>query len=315
MNYTLKKNEIAKAIAETVAYFDIFDYPLTCFEIWKYSPEKCELNDIEKILAAGGNGLDSKDGFYFLADREEIIRIRRKRRETFAKKIKIAARAVRYLKLIPWLKMIAIGNIMGAHNLKSSGDIDFFIVTKRGRIWLARFFSIIFVKLMDLRPQKNNIKDKICLSFFIAEDSMCLKDLMLSDEAGGKDAYFIYWLSGLKPIYEIGGWYEKLIEKNLWLKNYLPNWEATKPLAPKKDGSALFRLLKNTASFLFSPFEPLARIIQKKIMPPDMKILMNKDTRVVISDKIIKTHINDRRELYRKLWREKINKMNNENYE
>ncbi|MFH0972736.1 MAG: hypothetical protein V1768_01930, partial [Patescibacteria group bacterium] len=40
--------------------------------------------------------------------------------------------------------------------------------------------------------------------------------------------------------------------------------------------------------------------IQLKIMPRQLKEMANKNTKVVINDKILKLHVNDRRDKYRK---------------
>ncbi|MBU4347671.1 hypothetical protein KKF23_03930 [Patescibacteria group bacterium] len=337
------EKETNKAIVETVAFFDLFDYPLIESELWRYCGVECGLEDLKSALSNGGvlgGMIESLDGFYFLAGRREIIKTRQERRGYAQRKIKKAARVSKLFKLIPWIKMIAVGNIIGTDNLKDESDIDLFIITEPERIWLARFFCASFAQLLGLRPKKNNTRDKICLSFFVSEEAMNLEKLMLDGAnipptplaKGGigalKDVYFIYWLTGLKPVYNKTGTYEKFMEANGWIKKYLPNLNLFVPLTPGfpvpgraplaaspwlRPASAGKRFRGQARSgagklgmTVINRLEQKAKKLQLELLPDNLKKIMNKDTRVVINDKILKLHSNDRREEYRRKWISKI---------
>lgn len=297
------EKETDKAIIETVAFFDLFDFPLTEFELWKYINVKCDLNDIQAVLneKKSHDFIEEKNGFYFLAGRREIIKTREERRNYAERKIKKAARVSKLFKFIPWIKMVAVGNMIGADNLKDESDIDLFIITEQERIWLTRFFCASFAQLLGLRPKENNTRDKICLSFFVSEEAMNLKKLML----GGKDIYFICWLAGLRLVYNKTGTYEKFMEANGWIKEYLPNLNLFVPLTP---GSRIppKRRAGKCGMTIINRLEQKAKKLQLELLPDNLKKIMNKDTRVVINDKILKLHSNDRREEYRKKWKEKM---------
>ena len=298
---------IENAIVETIAFFDLFSYPLTGFEIWKYLGVRCELSDVLEILEditktpplippLQGGQVRSKNGFYFLAGREEIIRERMARYNYTDRKFKRAVLLARIFKSIPWIKMIAVGNIIGTHNLKKESDIDLFIITEENRVWLTRFFCILITKILGLRPKPENMQDKICLSFFISEDAMNLEKFMLTRE---KDIYFIYWLAGLVPVYDKDGIYNKFIGANGWIKNYLPNWGAGEVNYRRDAGRSFSRFYRDVVDMFFGGLERRIKEIQLEIMPRQIKDIMNIDSRVVASDKIIKLHVNDRREEYR----------------
>lgn len=302
-NKNITKKHITQAIVEAIVFFDLFDFPLTDFEVRQYIDVKCELNDVQTVLNDKElhDFIEEKNGFYFLAGRREIIKTRQERRGYAQRKIKKAARVSKLFKLIPWIKMIAVGNIIGTDNLKDESDIDLFIITEPERIWLARFFCASFAQLLGLRPKKNNTRDKICLSFFVSEEAMNLKKLML----GGKDIYFICWLAGLRPVYNKTGSYEKFMEANGWIKEYLPNLNLFVPLTP---GSRIppKRRAGKCGMTIINRLEQKAKKLQLELLPDNLKKIMNKDTRVVINDKILKLHSNDRREEYREKWVSKI---------
>jgi len=330
---------------KTVAFFDLFDYPLTSWEVWILGYwDTGILNtrywNIGNLLDSGGldSIIESKNGFYYLQGREGIIKTRMARYNYTDRKFKRAMRVAKLFKFIPWIKMIAVGNIIGAHNLKDRSDIDFFIITENKRIWITRFFCAGLMKLLGMRPKEGNEQDKICLSFFVSESAMDLQKLMLgsrssesfspvlreglgsgdSDEAkknptsdirhptSDNDIYFIYWLAGLALIYDTGGVYEKFIQTNNWIKECLPNWQPMQAAGRRDSGKGFSNFYYDLADLLFGGLEKNVKKLQLKKLPCDLKNLMNKDTRVVINDQVLKLHVKDRREEYRRRWMEKV---------
>jgi hypothetical protein len=338
-----------KAIVRTVAYFDMFDFPVTDFEVWKFLSEKCGYIEVRNILNSmslrgagslanssgqaaqsqqgalteiasprggarnGSNVIETKNGFYFLKGREEIIRTRLDRYNFTNRKFKRALRVAKIYRLIPWIKMISVSNIIGAHNLKDESDIDFFIITAKGKIWLTRFFSAGLAKILGLRPSEGNSRDKICLNFYASEEAMNLEKFMLNGRSDkeaefphgisaseAQDIYFIYWLANLITIYEKGDMYKKFIQANGWLKNYLPNWQPVLSSDRRTVRSGENKAYKAMINLIFGHLEKILKNIQLKLMPKEITALANKDSRVVINDNILKLHVKDRREEYRK---------------
>jgi len=325
---------LKEAIVKTVAYFDMFDFPLTGYEIWQYLSVKCELKEIMAVLKevyqfnplnpplpsdadalAGRQGgqIESKNGFYYLSGREDIIRERMKRYNYSDKKLKLAIRLSIIFKLIPWIKLIAVGNVIGEHNLRHEGDIDLFVITAAKRIWLSRFFCNAITKILGLRPSPNKIRNKICLSFFISDDNLDLNYLRLSSGGEQKkdDSYFTYWLVGLMPIYNPDQTYQKFISANPWLVEQLPNWQVTGPSGRRNSGSSPSAFYQEIIDLLIGGLEPQAKSLQLKFLPANLKRIMNLDSRVVIDDRILKFHANDRREEYREIFKDKIERIIN----
>ncbi|MBU0897651.1 hypothetical protein KJ806_00795, partial [Patescibacteria group bacterium] len=78
MNCELQNNEnkiakLKKAIIRVIVFFDIFDYPLTLSEIWRFISLKCELVEVFDILENGIEGISSQNCFYFLSGKEKNI--------------------------------------------------------------------------------------------------------------------------------------------------------------------------------------------------------------------------------------------------
>jgi len=299
-----KTKEIKEAIYKTIVFFDIFSYPLTAFELWQYSRMKCDLAELERVLAElDYSKIENKEAYYFLKNRSDIVETRARRYNYSDRKMKRAMRISRIFKFIPWIKMIAIGNIMGSNNLKDGSDIDFFIVTEKKRIYLTRFFTTLITKFLLLRPRVNDVRDKICLSFYISESNIDLQKLHLKDET---DLYFIYWLANLMPIYERDNFYKTLIVKNTWINKALPNWEQLIVSPHRNIGKCPSFVYREIIDLFIGGLEKQFKNLQLKILPNDLRKLMNTDTRVVINDDILKLHVKDRRLEFLELFEEKI---------
>jgi hypothetical protein len=284
-------------IIKTLLFLDIFDYPPTAMEIWRFLPAPAESGEtIEKLSSQ--EGFQQKNGFYFLPGREELIEKRREFDYLAEKKFKIAKRAAWLLHFIPGIKMVAVCNNF---YYRPQSDIDFFIIIKQGRMWLSRALATAVLHLFRLRRYGKKIADRICLSFYITEDNFNLEKIALrsADAADIDDPYLAYWLAFLKPIYG-QGCYNEFWRANLWLKNYFPNIlpiiaERTKVV----EDNWLSGFKKKANSWWFDSFvgdylEALTKKLQRKKMSA-----RRSGPGVVIADNILKFHENDRREEFR----------------
>lgn len=309
-------SDLEKSILKTIAFFDIFYYPLTITEIWKwlYKPQaKYSLFDIKQALENSSvlkNLLGSKEGFYYLQGSDHIY-LRRKHNNNLAeRKFRKAIYLTKIYRFIPFVKMVAVCNSLGYSNAGEKSDIDLFVIARHNTIWLARFFTILVVKFLHMRPTEDNKQDAFCLSFFIDEDHLNI----INSRMGHDDIYYPYWISNLVPIYNSDGIYERFLEANKWYKDYLPNSysnQFSKVVSDTKISKIFSRL------FLFLIHPPffkrwiynLYRRLQVRIIDKNLKSLINIDTRVIVNEQMLKFYSNDNRELFAKNWRERVYKL------
>jgi hypothetical protein len=301
----LNEKNISEAIIKVIAFFDLFDYPLTLSEIWQWTQwpyEGMNITQVIKILERKKNKIQQKQGFYFLPKREEIIRTRLERYNFTNQKLKRVRRVMKLFKMVPWIKLVAVSNIIGVHNLKEESDIDLFIIASKNRIWLTRLVSAGFMALLNLRPRPGKERNKICLNFYLSEDELDLKSLRLS----ALDIYFTYWLAGLMPIYNREDTYKKLINANSWLLSVLPNLQTKKIVSTQKEFITERSLWYEIVDLFFGGLEKYAKKFQINKFPQSIKKNINKSTKIVISDQVIKLHVKDRREEYYNRWHDRI---------
>jgi len=315
MNSEFKNySNLEKAILKVLAFFDIFDYPLTSIEIykWLYQPEQIyKLSEIIEQLdyLNSKNIINFKNGFYFFPGRNDLINTRLNRYQYAEKKFKLALKAAKALRWMAFIKMIAVCNNAGYSNANKNSDIDFFIVVKKGRLFWSRFMITIAVQLLGLRRHKQKITNKICLSFYITDDHINLKDIALTPV----DPYLIYWFATLSPIYDRES-YTGFMAANSWLDDYLPNFYQTflsdrRQVKDNKLVKFSYSLDEKVIKGNLGRF--LERFI-KKLQLGKMKMNTNSlakepDSRVIINDTMLKFHERDRRDFYRTKWQKKLN--------
>ena len=313
-------NNLEKSILKTIAFGDIFNYPLTTTEIykWLFKPEKIKgqypslfaIRNTLKNSEIIKEKISQKEGFYYMKGRRSIIYLRKQNNNLAESKFSRIVSLIKIYRFIPFVRMIAVCNSLAISNANENSDIDLFIIAKKDKIWLARFFTVILVKFFDLRPRKDKSKDTFCLSFFIDEDYLNIKNIILNNN----DIYLPHWIQQLVPIYNPDYLYEKFMKANEWYKEYLPNGYNNEFVYEVKE-TYLSRFYNIIISSFFSiPFisyylHNILRKIQILIIDRNLKSLVNLNTKVIVNNQMLKFHDNDRREIFYKKWKERVNKI------
>ena len=212
----LTSSAIEKLIFQTLAYFDIFNYPLKIDEIRQYCHKKVKEAELKYFLdqLTIENKIKEEDGFYFLSSNENTCISNRLKKEEFllAKKEKIK----RYAKLIsgfPFVESAFISGSVSKGLLDKDGDVDYFIIAKANRVWLCRSLLIIFKKIALLNSRKY-----FCVNYFIDSNNLAVPD---------KNLFVATEITSLQPIdnKEIN---RKFYSANSWITEYFPNTNSLK---------------------------------------------------------------------------------------
>lgn len=327
-----------KSVWQTLCYFDLFGHPLTKEELFAnlWQPPKvnyeeflnwldgnCHPERSEGSLSVGQSDRDSsvatlpqndkikcKFGYYFLPGKEEIVENRRRRLLYAEAKMKIARRAAKKIRSVPFLRAVFVCNNVGALRAEEDSDIDMFVIASAGRMWLVRFFANIILRLFGLRTYGAKTKDRVCLSFFVDSEHLSLSNLRALPD----DIHFAYWLHEMVPVYDPENLYGKFLKANSWTKEFLPNLRpasSSNYIFAVKD-SAIGRVWKKMWETMWRGayggiLENQAKSFQLIQMKPSVKEKMNNGDRgVVVEDGVIKLHENDRRLEYKKKWEERL---------
>jgi hypothetical protein len=204
-------NALELAILRTLAYADVFDYPLRPAEVHRYLvgvPASRE--DVNQAMRAGSllrNHATQVYGYYTLRGREELV-YRRWLRERVS--MELWPRAAHYGRLmagLPFVRMVAVTGALAMNNVAGRVDLDYLIVTEPGRLWLCRSLVILLVRWAGLRGMV------ICPNYFISENALSIST---------RNLYTAHELTQMVPLSGLQV-YRRMREANRWAQEYLPN--------------------------------------------------------------------------------------------
>ncbi len=202
---------LQESILKVVAYFDVFDYPVTIEEIKFFLDQPCKDDELQtalytliekRVLFSSGN--------FYSARNDHLIIIRRLEGNHSAKKeIRKARKVSAFLTWFPFIKGIAVSGSLSKSFAYKDSDLDFFIITNAGRLWLARFFFILFYRIISF----TGMKGWFCLNYFIAENSPEIEE---------KNIYTATEIATLLPCHG-SDVFKSFFETNNWAHDFFPN--------------------------------------------------------------------------------------------
>lgn len=269
---------LRKSALATLVYYDVLGYPLTEFEAWKHLIQTKESDDdalaptLPEVSGAldalvGEGRLSRFRGFLSLPGREALVLARIHDEKQAVRKIKRAARLVRFLRWIPYIRMIGLTGSLSMKQGDQSSDWDFFVVLRKGAIWRGRTFLALVLQLIGKRRHGHHIENRACLNHFVTDSSL---EISLQDFFSAHEYRFMYPLSGWDTYrrFELSNRWMVRIKPAFTLSEIPPLWlSQSSPV-----GSSLQRMLETC--FDIRHIETLLAYWQKK------KIAANPKTRL-----------------------------------
>lgn len=209
------------AVLATLVYYHLFRFPLTFDEAHRLSggaggPEVTRAA-IDWLARHGV--ATCEDGHVFLGDASQVEQRQLGSSRARAAESRIRSRA-RLIGRFPFVRGVGLSGSASKGVMKAGDDLDFFVVTTPGRLWLCRTLLMLFKKVFLLNSHRF-----FCVNYFVSEDGMTLPD---------RNVFTAMEIAWLRPLWG-SGWYEALLRANDWTDEFLPNWT---PLAPPDPTSA-----------------------------------------------------------------------------
>lgn len=298
-----------QSIIFVISYFDVFDYPPTFFEVWRYlfgfkAPLDQVISQLDELIRRGK--IEMKNGFYFLPGKSHLVDFRQDKYDISEKNWRKAITAIKIINHLPFIKMVAVVNSLSLFNCDKNSDIDLLIVSKKGKIWTVRFLSTVLLQMLGLRRHGKKISRRICLSFYISEEKMDLNYIAKD----GLGFFVAFWLAQSAPIVNHERTFEKFREQNKWIHHFLPNagYNVTDYYINFRTNRFTKRI-RGLMGFIFgaNQIENILRKLQRNKIVKTQERIGNPES-VIFDDHILKFHATDMRLQYKQKLVESLKK-------
>jgi hypothetical protein len=195
------------------------------------------------------------------------------------------------------VRSVMASGSLSKNYMDEKSDLDFFVITAPGRLWIARMFLILYKRIFLLNSHKH-----FCVNYFVDENHLEIEE---------KNIFTATELATLIPLAG-KSYYPLLFQKNKWISEFLPNHPAL-----TIENSATLSELKSTnvfeqflnffdadsldTFFMNLTFKRWKRIYEKKYQPNDFLIAFK--TNKYVS----KNHPNFYQKKIVDLYKEKLN--------
>ena len=143
----LEVSSIQKEVLATLSYFSVFDYPVTIEELNNYLSHEVQPKDLSSLIKA--NLIQQSDNKYYNLSNYSINLEDRITGNKRAEKLKDRAiRRASFIGSFPFVRSVCLSGSMSKGYMGQDADLDFFIITKSGRLWVARTLLILYKKCM-----------------------------------------------------------------------------------------------------------------------------------------------------------------------
>jgi hypothetical protein len=145
------------AIARSVVYASLFDYPLTLEQL-HHTLIESEQTPAEILAVYDGSALlqsiiEYRDGFFFPAGRGDVVAERRRREARSRVLLQDHARVLRLVCALPFTRLVALSGGIASLNPAAEQDLDLFIVTKGRRVSMVTVAVLVLAKLLHRRSR------------------------------------------------------------------------------------------------------------------------------------------------------------------
>lgn len=140
-----------------------------------------------------------------------------KQKKTYTEKISSLQPFLNLLKFFPTIRFVGLTGSLAILNSTPDDDIDLLIITSPNSLWLTRLFLFPFLLFFNRRhPGKPHRPNDLCLNLWIDQSHLTL---LLPKQ----NLYTAHELLQMKPLFNRGQTYSKLLLSNSWASQYLAN--------------------------------------------------------------------------------------------
>tara|TARA_R110000796_G_scaffold252640_2_gene389816 strand:- start:67178 stop:68125 length:948 start_codon:yes stop_codon:yes gene_type:complete len=198
-------------VIRVLAYYQLFHHPLKASEITRFvNITPLVTKDVDNALSTllSLNVVFEFDGYFSLEDNSTLVDARLEGEIRAESLLKVANRMSKLIYSFPFVKAVFISGSLSKGVVPEHADIDYFIVTKRNKLWIARTLLVMFKRIFLLGSKKF-----FCVNYFVDEDHMEIPD---------KNIFTATEIVTLIPM-QGKSCCEAFLGSNHWYKDHFPN--------------------------------------------------------------------------------------------
>jgi hypothetical protein len=203
-------NELAKELTRCLLYFDVFSYPLLKEELFLYCGMEAgkEILFEEELSHLTEHGMIHEyQGYLMTGTCSGMVRRRIKGNKRAASRIRTAMRYAQLISWFPFVRGVFLSGSISKGYMNKTDDIDYFIVTEPGRLWIARSLLTLFKKIFLLNSHRN-----FCINYFVDSDHLTVKT---------RNRFTATEIVFLLPVFG-SAYYAGMLKANKWVTRYFP---------------------------------------------------------------------------------------------
>ncbi len=198
------------SILKTLAYFDMFAYPLLAEEITVFLDHTAGADEVSSAICKLVNmgSIFQTGPFYSLRNNASLATRRKEGNKKALALLKTAKKIGALLYRFPFVRGVGISGSLSKNFAGEDADIDFFIITAANRLWIARTFMHLLKKISFLSGRQH----WFCMNYYISEEALVIEE---------KNIFTATEVVTLIPVCgnEI---FEKFFTANNWASNFYP---------------------------------------------------------------------------------------------
>ena len=223
----MNRDTLKNSVIRTLLYYDLFKHPLKADEIYSFLGTNgvTEHNVTDALDELVKEKLIFKHGIFFSLHNNDDTIHRRIKGNQYAEKFQpLALKQAKRISRFPFVRAVMASGSFSKGYMDDKSDLDFFVVTAPGRLWIARILIVLFKRLFYFNSHKY-----FCCNYFVDTDHLEIEE---------KNLFTATELATLIPLYN-ADIYEKLINANRWVHDFFPNYKrrSTENVLNKSTGS------------------------------------------------------------------------------
>lgn len=223
----LLTHPLCESVLRCLLYFDIFKYPLKEDEILFFLDRKATLPNIRAALVdlVEKQFIHQFNEFYSIQNRRENVARRIRGNEVAQNTMRLARQKANLIGRFPFVRSVMVSGSLSKGYMDADSDIDFFVVTEPGRLWIARMLLVLYKRIFLKNSHKH-----FCVNYFVSTDKLEIEE---------QNIFTATELATVMPQYNQST-YGDLLKNNGWVTRFLPNF-APRQYAWKKEKQSSFK--------------------------------------------------------------------------